>query len=285
MLTPPAVSHLHPGQSRKRKAEDDDPIDIRMTPSPRLHTLPLASHQRPSPKRSRTEPLGRPLSFTRILETLDANALRGALQEICMRHPTLKQEIEATSPRPSVASALSVLKTYETALSDSFPFGGDHTSDYAYNRVRPALMQLLDALADFVPHFLPPNETQASTSLQFLDGATEVIHRLPVWQSFQNNLHKQEAYEEVSHAWVVAIREAGKRAGGMQLKYEGWEQRINKHNATSAGRLQEAVDELSRVSGWIGTGQPQGSGERSNVRQELLSGNYGSNVSVRVGPW
>ena len=101
-------------------------------------------------------------------------------------------------------------------------------------------------------------------------------------------MHKQEAYEEICRAWIVSIGEAGKRAGGMQLKYEGWEQKLSKHNAESGGRLQEAVEELGRAIGWIGsgqTGQAPRSDDLSAVRQELLSGNYGAGLPVGVGLW
>ena len=259
-----------------------------MAVSPALQTRPLPNPQRPTHKRSRTEPVGRRLSLPRLLETLDADSLRAVLSQLSIRHPALTEEIETISPRPSVTSALTVLKTYETTLQRSFPFGDDHSSDYAHNRVRVPLQHLLDALADFVPHFLPPIETQASQSLAFLDGATEIIHRLPEWQSFQNNLPKQEAYEEVGTAWIVAIKEGSKRAGGMPLKYEGWEQCLQKHNEVSGGRLQGAVVEMRKAVGWIGGLQTAGQAPRSDdlsaVRQELLSGNYGTGVPVRVGP-
>ena len=259
-----------------------------MSTSPLPHARLLPTQQRHFPKRTRTEAVGRPLALPRLLETLDADSLRGVLQEVCARHPSIAQEVEATSPRPSVSSALSVLKTYESNLRATFPFGGDHTSDYAYNRVRQPLIELLDALADFVPHFLPPNETQASQSLNFLDGATDIIHRLPEWQGFQNNLHKQGAYEEMSKAWVLAIKEASKRASGMSLKYEGWEQKLQKHNLAAGGRLREAVEEIGKAVAWMDgseLGQSGRSDELLSVRQELLSGNYGSGVPVRVGPW
>lgn len=276
--------------SRKRKAEDEEPQAddrVMLSPSPGLSTrsLPAQRHI----KRTRTGPVGKPLALPRLLETLDAGALRAVLQSICTQHPEIGSEVEHTAPRPSVPSALGVLKDYESSLRSSFPFGGDSSSDYAYNRVRAPLIALLDALADFTPHFLPPNETQASQSLAFLDGATGVIHRLPNWNSFQNNLYKQNAYEEMSGAWTLAIREAAKRAGGMQLQYGGWDQKLAKHNQQSGGKLQDAVNELSANIGWMG-GQPQQQqssrgGDLSSVRQELLSGTYGSNLPVHLGPW
>ena len=240
-------------------------------------------------KRARSGPVGRPLALPRLLETLDADSLRGILKTLCEQHPTIGTQVTSIAPRPSVSSALGVLKNYESAVQDSFPFGGSSSSDYAYNRVRQALLALLEALNDFTPHFLPPNETQATQSLSFLDGATDVIHRLPHWDNFQNNLHKQNAYDEISKAWALVLREAAKRAGGIQLQYGGWDQKLAKHNERSHGKLHEAVSELSAILGWMG-GQPQvqqysaREEDRNTVRQELLSGTYGSNLSVRVGP-
>ena len=279
--------------SRKRKVEDDESqAEDRMSyspsnsPAPTTRSLPAQRHA----KRPRSGPLGRPLALPRLLETLDADSLRAVLQSLCTRHPEIASEIEHTSPRPSVPSALNVLKNYETALQASFPFGGDSSSDYAYNRVRESFMALLDALADFTPHFLPPHETQTSQSLTFLDGATDIIHRLPDWSSFQNSLYKQNAYEEISGAWALAIREAAKKAGGMQLQYGGWDQKLAKHNQQANGKLQDAVNELSASIGWMG-GQPQAQqhgnrgGDLNSVRHELLAGTYGKNLPVQVGPW
>ena len=258
------------------------------SPSPSLHQRVLPAHR--NTKRPRAGATGRPLSLPRLLETLDADSLRNVLQIICQRHPGLGTEIEQTAPRPSVASALTVLKQYESALQATFPFGGNQSSDYAYNRVKPALVNLLDALADFTPHFLPPNESQASQSLSFLDSATDIIHHLPDWSTFQHRLHKQNAYEEISKAWTLVIQEAAKRAGGIHVQYGGWDQKLAKHNQQSGGKLQEGVNAMSNHLGWM-TSQPStqqhaGRGiDPSSVRQELLSGTYGSNLPVRVGPW
>lgn len=254
--------------------------------SPNLLTRPLPAHTRPSHKRARSGPVGRPLALNRLLETLDAQELRDLLQSMCNRHPDLVADIEQTASRPSVPSALAVLKKYEQDLHSAFPFGGDPSSDYAYNRVRQQLLSLLDALADFTPHFLPPSETKTTQSLQFLDGATDFIHRLPEWHSFQHRLHKQNAYEEIAGAWALATREAAKRAGGMQMVYGGWDQKIKAHNEQAGGRLQEAVDELENTGLNTGGGQsPSKGGDLNSLRQEMLSATYGSHYPVRVGLW
>lgn len=255
--------------------------------SPKLSSRPSTLQRQM--KRPRSDVVGRPLPLPRLLETLDVESLRGLLQSICSHHPTLGTEVENTAPRPSVTSAIDVLKSYESKLQAAFPFGGDRSSDYAYNRVKQALSNLLDALADFTPQFLPPTEPQASQSLAFLDEGTNIIHRLPDWNNFQNNIHKENAYEEMAKAWALAIREAAKRAGGVQLQFQGWGQKIARHNQQADGKLQAVVDELNTSLGWMGDqacqAEQAGRDESSSIRQELLSGTYGSNLPVRVGPW
>ena len=150
-------------------------------------------------------------------------------------------------------------------------------------------MALLEALNDFTPHFLPPNESQVGISLTFLDGATDIIHRLPNWDNYQNTLFKQNAYEEISRAWTLVLREAGKRAAGIQLQYDGWDKKLARHNEVAQGKLGAVIEELDSILGWHGSSAPQhqqqGREDFSNIRQELLSGTYGANYPVKVGPW
>lgn len=277
--------------SRKRKADEDGDNDERMSASP-SNSPALASQPLPHPattrniKRMRTNLNGRPLSLPRLLETLNADEMRAMLRSICERHIDIGVEVVSTAPRPSVSSTLEVLQKYEENLRSSFPYGGRVSSDYAYNRVRQPLSELLDALKDYTPNFLPPNETQAMTSLNYLDGATGIINRLPEWDTFQHNRHKHEAYEEIARAWVIAIREAAKRAGGIQLQYGGWDQKLAKHNELSGGRMQEAVEELRNSLGWMGStsgnqGQSGASNAQISLREQLMNGTYGN--PVRVG--
>lgn len=278
--------------SRKRKADDDGSSgadDERMSASP---SASPALSSRPPPrgmKRMRTNISGRPLPLNRLLETLSFHDMQALLQSICQRHPDIGNEVASTAPRPSVQSTLEVLAKYESAFQAAFPFGGRSSSDYAYNRVRQNLIELLESLKDFTPHFLPPHEQQPATSLAYLDGATEIIHRLPDWDTFQHNRHKQDAYEEMAKAWAVVIREAAKKAGGIQLQYGGWDQKIAKHNEASGGRMQEAINELRGSIGWMAAdaqaSSTPGPADAMSIRQQLLSGNYGLGSPARIGAW
>jgi hypothetical protein len=184
-----------------------------------------------------------------------------------------------------VASALEVLDRYQESLREAFPFGSNAGSDYAYNRVKAALTDLIEALTDFTPHYLPPNETQTTISLSFLDGATKVIHNLPDWDNTAHRHHKDDAYDEIAKAWALVISEASKRGGGFHLHTGGWDQKLAKHNEQSGGKMQAAVEALGSNLGWIGAGPNADSRDAGSIRSQLFSGTYGSNFPVRVGPW
>lgn len=271
---------------RKRKADDDgldDNMSISPTNSPSLATRQIP---RPSKKVRANEISGRPLSLPRLLETLDAQSLRSVLQTICERHPEIGSEIVTSAPRPSVASTLGVLSKYQNELQGAFPYGGSPGSDYAYDRVKQQLTNLIDALVDFTPHYLPPNEQQTAISLSFLDSATKIVHDLPNWDSQSHRHHKDNAYDEISRAWALVISEASKRGGGFQLHSGGWDQTLARHNEQSGGKMQMAVNALGSNLGWMGGNSGVGSGDPDSIRNQLLSGRYGTNQSVPVGaPW
>lgn len=269
---------------RKRKADDDASDESMLSPhgSPAMAPRAIA---RPSKKLRNNEITGRPLALPRLLETLDAQSLRSVLQQICERHPDIGSEVVTSAPRPSVTAALDVLGRYQEKVRDAFPFGGNAGSDYAYNRVKQALTELIDALAEYTPHYLPPNETQTATSLSFLDSATKVVRDLPEWDNQSHKHHKDNAYDEISRAWALVIGEASKRGGGFHLHSGGWDERLAKHNQESGGRMQAAVNALGSNLGWMGSNNSIGSGDPGSIRNQLLSGSYGTNQPVRVGLW
>jgi protein Cut8 len=260
-----------------------------MSTSPAMANARLpASTTTRSIKRARPNLTGKPLSVPRLLETLDAKSLRSIVQSLCDRHGSaIQEEIRHLAPRPSVSSTLQVLREYQHTMNASFPIGDNPGSDYSYNRVRQHLITLLDALGDFTPQFLPPVESQSSTSLTYLDGVMNIIHELPRWDSASHNLAKENAYEEIARAWVLVIREAGKRGGGIQLQYGGWDDKLRRHNELAGGKLAEAVNELRQSLGWMAAGRGPGMDQHespSSIRQQLFSGTYGQGTaSMRAG--
>ena len=278
---------------RKRKASeepDQDRMSTSPTASPSLGNrhLPLSTSHRVT-KRTRTgTAVGRPLALPRLLETLSAEEMRQLLQNVADQHPELQQEIVTQAPRPSIESTLSVLRTYEDDFRKAFPLGNRPTSDYSYNRVHQYLRDLIEAMRDYTPHFLPPQETQTLQSLNYLDSVTNIIHRLPDWDSYQHQRHKNEAYDEISKAWALVIREASKRAGGFHLQFGEWDQKLHEHNQKSGGKLEEAVHELQSALGFMQAGSghapPGVSDERLNIRNQLFSGSF-QQLGVGHGNW
>ncbi|QIW98255.1 hypothetical protein AMS68_003773 [Peltaster fructicola] len=275
---------------RKRKASEEPEHD-RMSmstspinsPSTSSRTLP---HTRGT-KRTRTNVSGgRPLPLPRLLQTLSADEMRSLLQTICEERPDVKQELVARAPRPSVESTLAVLAKYESDFLAAFPFGNSATSDYSYNRVKQHLFELLEALRDFTPYYLPPQETQTTTSLKYLDAATNIIHALPDWDDYQHQRYKQDAYDEIARAWILVLTEAQKTAGVYRLQFGGWEQKIAEHHQKSEGRFQDAVMEIRKALGFMhAEGNAAGLDERMNIRQQLMSGTYGQQLGVGPGQW
>lgn len=270
---------------RKRKADeelDNDRMSTSPTASPSLQHRGLPSQR--TIKRTRTHTsAGRPLPLPRLLQTLSADELRNLVQNICNERPDIRETIVTKAPRPSVDSTLSVLAKYEEDLRSSFPLGNRPTSDYAYNRVRHNLLQLIEALRDFTPYYLPPQETQTGLSLEYLDAVTNTIHRLPDWDTYQHQRHKNDAYDEIGRAWALVIKEAAKTAGGFRLQLGNWDQKLVEHNQKSGGRMSEAVTELQGAMGYMHSGSgagpsqpPSAMDQRAAIRQQLLSGTYGA---------
>ncbi|KAK3326396.1 tethering factor for nuclear proteasome sts1 [Apodospora peruviana] len=284
-LSPPrTVSPYGMASSRKRKAHEEDGDEMLTSPlsSPAISSRQLS---RPSKKvRQGNDMIGRPLPLPRLLETLDTIQLRAVLQTICERHPDIGHEVVTSAPRPTVSAALRVLDEYMEKLRSAVPFGNS-SSDYTYFRIKQPLAALVDTISDFTPQYLPPTEQQANLSLQYLDGATKIIHALPDFESHQYRYHKNNAYDEISRAWALVITEASKRGGGFALHTGGWDQNLAKHNQQSAGRLEQAMKAMVEV-GWTNSNPnapgSSASGDNSILNQ-LMNGTYGS--PVRVGPW
>lgn len=225
------------------------------------------SLQTPIVKRIRNLPTGRPLPLARLLHDLDKSGLQELVKSLCERHPGLSNEVYKHAPKPSVSQALSTLSQLERNVQTSFPFGGDVRGEYAYNRVLPSIKDLLCALMDYVPHFLPPNEEHALETLQFLDGATGIISRLPDWTNANHSLAKREAYEEMNGAWIQGFREAGKKGAGVGAM--PYLQKLRHWNEISDGALESVIDAANEDLGWSSPGKSSVSLESSSPLSRL----------------
>lgn len=267
--------------NRKRKADEDGDGDETMSPgsSPATSSRVLA---RPSKKARPTQVSGRSLTLPRLLETLDTDQLRSVLERICDRHPDIGHEVATGAPKPTPQAVLDVLHDYQNKLTAALPYGQNNAS-YVYDRIRDHLIALVEAIAEFTPQFLPPTETQPLKSLQFLDGATEIIHEIPNLDSEAHMYHKETAYDDITKAWTLVISEAGKRAGGFNLYSGGWDDILARHNHKSGGRLASAINAMSSSAVWMGGNGESSSSDQNSIRNQLMNGSFFS--PVRVGPW
>lgn len=246
------ISVLTPLGKRKRTPED---IDMEASSQSDVQP-PKMQFSSPTPnKKIRSLPLGRPLPLSRLLDDLDKEGLQELLKNLCERHPGLTNEVYKHAPKPSVSKALSTLAVLERRVQSSFPFGGETKGEYAYNRVLPHVKELLNALMDYVPHFLPPNEEHALETLAFLDGATTIISRLPDWNNPNHSLTKREAFEEINGAWILGIREASKKGAGVAAA--PYLDQLRHRNDESGGQLASAVNFAMRELSWVESSQLQ----------------------------
>lgn len=247
-----------PRLSHKRKNHSPDRIDVDHSDEERFNR-PMATPTRSKRARMSNGHGLHGLPISRLIETLDRKGLQNLIESACQANPAVAAQISATAPRVTVDSAVQNLRSYLQAVYTHLPYtgkGGDDRNDYAYLRVRGYIEEFLSAFADYTSHFLPPNESQPSNTLAFLDNATSLLHNLPVWTDGINNHQRNMAYEELNSAWIFAIKEASKKANGLGLAHGGWEHKLARHNEASNNRLQSALNYLNQELSWLNCMQP-----------------------------
>lgn len=207
-------------------------------------------------KRSRAQVsriAGHPLPTTRMLEVLDKSQLEQLINNLLQVHPEISQDLNRCSPRPNVEACIGVLESKVRLIEDALPYKVDSASEYAYLRVKPLIEDFLAALSDYTLGFLPPVETVPGTSLEFLDSATLLLHRLPHFDKLSNNYFKDLAYEQLGHTWCMCLREfvTSVHAGVLGLMNNNWEAKIARHNEMSQGKLQSVVDMFKDEMKWL----------------------------------
>lgn len=269
-------SYTEPRLSQKRKVSSSpDRIDIDSeeddySQQPQQVRRNIATPCKP--KRARVVNGNHGLPISRLIETLDRKGLQSLIESACQANPAVASEISSMAPRITVSSAIEILKSHLETIYSQMPYAAgrgqsDSRSDYVYLRVKSYIDEFLSAFADYTTHFLPPNESQPSNTLAFLDSATHLLHNLPTWTSGINNHQKNMAYEELNSAWILATKEASKKANGLGLAHGGWEHKLAKHNEESENRLKHAVNYMNQELSWLNYNNY----DAFNTRQSLSS--------------
>lgn len=261
MINTNATLNLSSGNT-KRRFQDDDEQTCRYTTtafSPRkinnnVIRKPTRTnkHNISAPvkkSRSATKIQGQQLPASRLVESLDHESLKTLLTNLITTHPEITDSVYKCSPRPSVESCIDILRAKAELIIAQLPYKVDIGSEYAYLRVKPYIDDFLHALSDYTLNFLSPVEVTPGVSLEFLDHATTLLHKLPHFNKPSNNYFSDLAYEQLGQTWVDSLKEfikAGEDDSGIYvLINQGWENKLRTHNEQSNGRLGNASDWFS----------------------------------------
>lgn len=192
------------------------------------------------------------LPTKRVIESLSRKGMEELIIKLCEKHgPEMANEVSMLAPKVTVAVALENLKSYYETVCSAFPYRVNQQSDYAFYRVKPHLDDFYAALVDYTVYFLPPQESQSSNSLAYLDGATRLLTELPEWDNPVHNHSKHSMLDEFSSAWVVALKEASKSSNGLGLMFQhGWERKLEAYNDVAHNRLAGALAYLRQELEW-----------------------------------
>ncbi|KAJ3102130.1 Tethering factor for nuclear proteasome sts1 [Phlyctochytrium planicorne] len=237
MASPQVLSALpvtSPGRSYGRKRKNtSDGDDVMMgqrsmspetpgriaTPSKRIKAF--GHEPTPLTQSEMTATSSQTLPVARLLETLNKEDLLNMVLALINQHPVLETSVAALLPKPTLASATTHLQQLLKNLEAAFPYNrwGPDRSDYAFNRVRSQLVDLLETFQHYLTHFTEPSmyaeavsHEYPSNAFSFLRFCTRMASTLPVWSSDHHNSSCRDlAYSKISKAWSVAIGEMHRR--------------------------------------------------------------------------
>lgn len=236
--------------NRKRKQdENEEDMDSSLD-------FPTQQRKMIMPKRIRTDDHRRfPLS--KLLDTMDKPQLVSLLTKLIESNSSIQADVASHIPRPTLASAQTILANLETKLQATFPYTkwGPSRDDYSFNRIRPILEDLVETTLDLAAHFCGVDE-HASTAFAYLHHATSLAHRLPRWENEMHEKLRLDLYSRLEKFWKKAILEAGHRAVDQGRIYGAsavteWAKNLVSHDQESEGAFGDAVRLFVDKLGWI----------------------------------
>ncbi|KAI8143309.1 Cut8 six-helix bundle-domain-containing protein [Fennellomyces sp. T-0311] len=192
-----------------------------------------------------------------MLASLDKDKLIHIVHSLFDSHPELRHDIMNYIPAPSVHTAAIVLNNLEKRVAESFPYNrhGPSRNDYTFSRVRAALVELIDTTIQYADHFTSPTAFPPA-SFSFLHMATTLAHRLPAWDSEENNELKRDLYRVLDECWKSASRcAASKIREGESYSLQAvkeWAKNLAEHNHYTGNLFfTDAVQEFSKRLGFL----------------------------------
>ncbi|KAG5459025.1 MAG: hypothetical protein BJ554DRAFT_648 [Olpidium bornovanus] len=227
-------------EARKRKqlsSDDDDESmcgDGSSAASPTserpVSPVPTQDNSLLGAKRAKVEG-ARQTPLTKLLgelsHTLDKAQLLNLIVTMAEQFPALRDYVDSQVPRPTLQGVQVLLQNLEKKLRDAFPYTkwGPLRDDYAFNRVKPLLLEIKDTVLTFSQHFAGP-ERFPTTAFPFLYEAANVAFRLPEWDKPQNNTIKFDLVAALLESYRLTVESTGAKTSagklfGMQV-VDGW---------------------------------------------------------------
>ncbi|KAG2190606.1 hypothetical protein INT46_002026 [Mucor plumbeus] len=269
------TSYIPPSQDgsvkgRKRRASYDDE---EMTNIDTIDFKPPVQFQQPQHLHPQLQPLRedeilhttkrnrislkKEFPISKLLATLEKDKLIELINDLVDSNPHLKSEVDAFIPPPTTQSISLVIANLEKKLAESFPFSRTSArDDYSYNRVKLALVDIVNALVEYADHFTNPSlDEHPTTIFSYLHYATSVANRLPVWDTEAHNQIKRDLYSELINYWKKAIDIAASKLDqgkiyGQQVVTE-WAKQLVQHDAETHGQFSQVVQQFTERLGWI----------------------------------
>ncbi|KAF9577864.1 Tethering factor for nuclear proteasome sts1 [Lunasporangiospora selenospora] len=284
-----------PALKRKQSVDIDSPMPSSGPPSPSDSSDAGADQAKVKRVRTTAEMVSKKKTVSKLIATLSASQLVHLVTALVDTHPQLADDVASLVPRPTIDRVQSHLVFLETKLQEAFPYTkwGPGRDDYSFNRVKPALEELIENIVEYTNHFTSPPEFP-TTSFSFLHIAAECCNRLPNWDSAANNELKTSLYRSLEEFWIKTIQDAaskleeGKIFG--QATVREWANNLDQHNYNSQGLFSTAVEEFKSRLGWLlgfppstphypnpmSTASPHNTGNSNNNSSNGINGN-GSN--------
>lgn len=206
--------------------------------------------------------------FVRMLDVMNKEQLVSLIVELMKKDQNVQYHVASSIPRPTVDIVRRLLIRSEKEVSLAVPYRrtGPDRSSYAFNRVRSKIAELKDRIFYYLDFFVQPSSypleikhEYPTMALSYLKLVTEIVHRLPTWDSEEHNQFcTKEIYQKLGLGWQMAIIELNrmiKEEGKMFDKYTvgTWASNLNEHCQQVQGLFgfSDAMNLFYKSLGWI----------------------------------
>ncbi|KAL3233599.1 Tethering factor for nuclear proteasome STS1 [Nakaseomyces bracarensis] len=191
---------------------------------------------------------GQALPVHRSLEMMSKEQLGAVLLEMLKQHPeaSVTFQSKVNGYQFGFEKYQQLLKEKVEALYASVPYNrsydNNNLDDYAFVRMRPHIMELLNCLVDCALDNLPPRKASLHESLKFLDSCTQLVLDLPRFELGSNNYYYDKCVEQLAHLWCSLIEEIAKDINMvMNTPLTTWIDKLESYNDRSRGLLQQPL--------------------------------------------